>query len=314
MDRYELAWAAGFFDGEGWTGTSRSEQRRSIQTHARVNQADVNGVPAALTRFQVALGGLGRIGGPDRSVGRQDLYRWAVSSRADVELLQHLLMPWLGQVKLLQLATALERAAAPSRPVAPNDEWRAWAAGLYDAEGCSALLHHRTHDGYMAPEMSVTQSSRVGSPEVLRRFMAVVQAGAISGPYRQRLATMDVYRWKASARCDAERVIAELWPFLGPVKRIQAQRLLDTIAAQPDLPRGNPAWGRDKTHCVHGHEYATARLRPYVSRGRDERKRENQFCLACLREYARKQREKRRSAAEDDRRSISEPVMSYLLK
>jgi hypothetical protein len=166
----------------------------------------------------------------------------------------------------------------------------------------------------MTPELSVTQSSRVGSPEVLRRFMAIVHAGAISGPYAQRNATMAVYRWKTSARADAERVLALLWPFLGTVKRAQAQRLLDTLAAQPQLPRGNPAWGRDKTHCVRGHEYATARMRPYVSRGRNAQRRENQLCLVCLREYARGQRTKKRSAAEDDRRSLSEPAMSYLLK
>jgi hypothetical protein len=166
----------------------------------------------------------------------------------------------------------------------------------------------------MTPELSVTQSSRVGSPEVLRRFASIVQAGAISGPYVQRSATMLVYRWKASARADAERVIALLWPFLGSIKRAQAQQLLDTLAAQPILPRGNPAWGRDKTHCVHGHEYASARLRPYASRGIGVPRRENQLCLVCLREYARRQREKRRSAADDDRRSLSEPAHAYLLK
>lgn len=314
MDRYELAWAAGFFDGEGWAGANVTQGRRTTQPSARVNQADPDGVPAALLRFQSALGGLGRIGGPHREDGRIDLYRWHVSSRGDVELVHHLLAPWLGQVKLLEFSAAIQRAAATSRAAAPDDIWRAWAAGLYDAEGCSALLHHRTHDGYMTPELSVTQSSRSGPPEVLRRFAAIVQAGRISGPYTQRLATMDVYRWKASARGDVERVLSQLWPFLGPVKRRQAQRLLDTILAQPELPRGNPAWGHDKTHCVNGHEYATARLRPYVSRGRDRPPRANRFCLVCLREYARRMRLKKRSAAGDDRRSISEPAVSYLLK
>ncbi len=172
----------------------------------------------------------------------------------------------------------------------------------------------RTHAGYLTPELSVTQSSRVGSPEVLMRFAAIVGAGSISGPYAQRGATMPVFRWKAAARRDVERVIAELWPFLGDTKRVQAQRLLDTLAAQPDLPRGNPAWGSHKTHCVKGHEYATARIRRYVPRGRGVPRRENQSCLACLREYARRRRETKGSATDDDRRSLSEPGLRYLLK
>jgi hypothetical protein len=308
MDRHELAWAAGFFDGEGWA----AKKKRGVQ--ARINQADPNGIPAVLLRFQSALGGLGRIGGPTQKPDRKDLYRWSVSSRADVELVFQLLRPWLGPVKLLQLSRATGRAVSSAAAAARDDHWRAWAAGLFDGEGCSSLLNHRSHAGYMTAELSVTQSSLVGSPEVLRRFGVVVGVGHISGPYSQRNATMDVYRWKAGALDDVERVIAELWPWLGDVKRAQAQRVLDVLHSQPELPRGNPAWGNRKTHCINGHEYATARLRPYVSHGVGTPRRENQQCLVCLRDYARKQRDKKKSAADDDRRSISEYAQRYLLK
>ena len=88
VDRYELAWAAGFFDGEGWADLARQEGRRTGQPMARVNQADPDGVPEVLVRFQRALGGIGTIGGPRVEEGRIDLYRWHVSSRGDVELLR----------------------------------------------------------------------------------------------------------------------------------------------------------------------------------------------------------------------------------
>jgi hypothetical protein len=309
MDRHELAWAAGFFDGEGWAAKNKT---RGVQ--AQINQADEKGVPEALTRFQAALGGLGRIGGPTRAPKRKDIYRWVVSSRVDVQLLLELLTPWLGPIKLLQLCRATGWAVSATEATRGDDVWRAWAAGLFDGEGCSALLRHRTHAGYMTGELSVTQSSLVGSPEVLRRFEVIVGAGHISGPYPQRSATMDVYRWKTAALADLERVVAELWPWLGEVKRTQARRVLDVLHAQSQLPRGNSAWGNRKTHCVNGHEYATARTRPYVSRGVGTPRRENQLCLVCLRDYARKQRRKRRSAADDDRRSISESAQVYLLK
>ena len=207
MDRHEFAWAAGFFDGEGWANRSG----RGVQS--RINQADDDGVPPVLLRFQAALDGVGAIG-PYRKPERQDLCSWTVSKRGDVILVLRLLQSWLGSVKLLQLATATdETVPAAAEPAAKNDLWRAWAAGLFDGEGSSYLLKHRTHPGYLVGELAVTQSSLVGSPEVLRRFAAVVEAGYIAGPFVQRSATKDVYRWKAGARSDVEKVVAGLWPW-----------------------------------------------------------------------------------------------------
>src|SRR5262249_39921668 len=154
-----------------------------------------------------------RIGGPHVENGRQDLYRWEVSSRVDVELLQHLLLPWLGQVKLLEFALALERSAATSRRATRSDEWRGWAAGLYDGEGSTYLTKHRTHPGYRVAEARVTQGSRGGPPEVLKRFATVVEVGGLYGPYRQRGANLDVYRWNTSARANVEHAMAVLWPW-----------------------------------------------------------------------------------------------------
>ncbi len=284
MDRHALAWAAGFFDGEGWAGKSNRG------TQARINQAGPNGIPAVLLRFQAALE-LGTLAGPVCKPDRQDIYSWTVSSRDDLSLAQQLLRPWLGEVKLLQFATALGQAFDVQSAAMPHDDlWRAWAAGLFDGEGSSYLLKHRTHPGYRVGELALTQSSLVGSPEVLRRFIAIVQAGYVAGPFVQRNANLDVYRWKAGARDDVERVLALLWPWLGQVKRMQAQVMLDVMRSQPALPRGNPAWGNRKTHCVNGHEYATARIRPFVGRGKNEERRDSKQCLVCLRDYARMQR------------------------
>jgi len=297
MDRYELAWAAGFFDGEGWANAVAAEGRRTRQPQARVNQADPNGVPAVLLRLQAALGGLGRLGGPYVDAGRQDLYRWEVSSRGDVELLHHLLLPWLGEVKLLELGVALARTSARSRAAIAIDEWRAWAAGLYDGEGSTYLTNHRTHLGYRNAEARITQGSVGGSPEVLRRFLTVVEVGRLYGPYRQVIGHQDVYRWNGSARSDVEKCLSALWPWLGPVKRAQAEAVFAVTRSQPVLPRGREEWGRYKTHCINGHEYATARIRPYVSRGVGLEPRDSHQCLQCAREQARERRKQKKPSA-----------------
>jgi len=69
VDSRELAWAAGFFDGEGWSGLSQEAGRRTGQPQARINQADPNGVPEVLRRFRSSVG-FGRIGGPYEKDGR----------------------------------------------------------------------------------------------------------------------------------------------------------------------------------------------------------------------------------------------------
>jgi hypothetical protein len=225
MDRHELAWAAGFFDGEGWANAVAQAGRGTRQPHAQVNQSDREGIPAALERFH---------------------------------------------------------------------------RSLYDGEGCSCLLDHRSHSGYKVPELSVTQSSADGQPEVLVGFRDVVNAGHIDGPIHQTEPWLPVYRWKSGALHDVRLVLDRIWPWLGPVKRAQAQTMLQVLDTQPLLPRGNPAWGNRKTHCVNGHEYAAARIGLYVPRRGGTQPRDSHQCLVCMRDSAR-ERYKRKRTIDDGR-------------
>ncbi len=56
MDRTELAWAAGFWDGEGSAYLTGSRDRATKQPQARMDQSSTTGVPEVLIRFQKALG------------------------------------------------------------------------------------------------------------------------------------------------------------------------------------------------------------------------------------------------------------------
>ena len=312
MDRYELAWAAGFFDGEGWANTVRQRGRSTGQPHAQINQAGSDGVPEVLVRFQKAVGGLGHLGGPYTASGRRPIYRWIASSRDDVEVLHHLLLPWLGAVKSTALANALERMSPPSRDVTcASDEWRAWAAGLFDGEGSICLLDHRSRANYRIGEICVTQSSLAATPEVLHRLLVITGMGHINGPYAQPGARGSIYRWKVTTQSEITPTMSVLLPWLGHVKKAQTTLVLDVLRSQPPLLRGNPAWGNRKTHCVRGHEYATARLRPFVARGGGEQPRDNEQCLQCAREQARARRAEKGSAAKDGGRSIADRAVTY---
>ena len=287
MDRTELAWAAGFFDAEGWAAAVKNRTR--TQPHAQINQTDPIGIPEVLTRFRAAVGA-GRIRGPKQKEHRVDLYHWVASSRGDVTCAFGLLAPWLGAVKTAQFVDAVGPVALLQREEQSSaDEDRAWAAGLFDGDGSTYFAKHKTHPGYVRAEMAVTQSSRTGVPEVLIRFRDLVGAGGISGPFGGNEVWEPVYRWKAHKLWEIDAIADMLWPWLGSVKRLQASTVIASVAAQAPLPRGNPAWGNRKTHCINGHEYDTARVRPYRARSvGGSARRASQQCLACLREFARR--------------------------
>jgi len=258
---------------------------------AQINQSGVEGVPEVLRRFRDAVG-VGRIGGPKIEEGREPRYWWGASSRRDVTRTGDLIGPWLSGQKRAQFATAVGMYF--DRP--PVDTF-SWAAGLFDAEASTSLTAHNSHHGYKVIESSITQGG-ASTPEELCRFASSVRRGRVYGPYEQEGANAPIYRWRAFTVDDVRSVLHVILPWLGAVKRWQAFAAIALIDGQPALPRGRPDWGSHKTHCVHGHEYATARIRPYVSRGRSTPVRENHRCLTCLRELARLKRASENAAGD----------------
>lgn len=286
MDRLELAWAAGFFDGDGWT--ARVIHRHTGRAVAQINQAGANGVPEVLVRFQAAVDGVGHIRGPKRKKDRQDLYWWFSTKRVAIEDVGRLIGPWLCSDKAAQFRNSVGLDTMPIERTATEE--LAWAAGFFDAEGSVCSLKHRTHEGYRLIEASLTQGCPFGVPPELTRFLRAVGVGHVNGPMIQAGATEPIYRWKSARLVDVQATMDLLEPWLGEVKRRQAAQVIAIVGGQPRLPRGNPAWGSHKTHCVHGHEYESARVRPYGSRGVGLQRRANKQCLACSREQARARR------------------------
>ncbi|TMD58706.1 MAG: hypothetical protein E6I87_11670 [Chloroflexi bacterium] len=226
-DRLERAWAAGFFDGEGWAGTSG----RGL--FAQINQADPSG-----------------------------------------------------------MATLAVKGAASAWESAPMGERTAWAAGLFDGEGWTGLFEYSSRPGYYSVELGITQSGRDEIPQVLRRIAELAGRGHFYGPYHGDPRHKPVHRWKTFGAENVSAVLHLLLPRLGKVKRDQARLALGTVFGQPALARGNPAWGAYKTHCVNGHEYATARVRPYRPRKAGaKQRRDSKQCLICSREQARARRQ-----------------------
>jgi hypothetical protein len=104
----ELAWAAGFFDGEGCTYLS-SKTAKNKYTHISISQTE-KGLEC-LYRFQKALGGVGYF--HERKINNPNWSRsffLYIQKQSEVEKVLKLLWPWLSEMKKSQAQKALSQA------------------------------------------------------------------------------------------------------------------------------------------------------------------------------------------------------------
>ena len=103
VNTHELAWAAGFYDGEGSTVIGR--QGRTPQLRVQLAQID----PQVLERFKAAVGGLGNITGPYKSRSPKHKEKWIYfSSRFEhAQAVIALLWRFLSPVKREQALKAM---------------------------------------------------------------------------------------------------------------------------------------------------------------------------------------------------------------
>lgn len=111
----ERAWAAGFFDGEGWASAARYSRRTGGMTSTPTIGVGQNS-PELLERF-LAIVGVGSIKGP---YGKAAMYAFTAHGLAKVETVWAVLGPYLGQKKADQIGRVIAdareyRSTHPSR-------------------------------------------------------------------------------------------------------------------------------------------------------------------------------------------------------
>jgi hypothetical protein len=132
----------------------------------------------------------------------------------------------------------------------------AWAAGLFEGEGCISL----SNKGGPAARLSVSMTDE----DVIRRFHKVVRVGYVYKTALRNPRYKQQWCWSAHSHEACQFVIAMLWRWLGSRRRGRAHEVLKTYNGAPR--RG---WHHArKTHCKHGHEFSQQNtiLRRYKDR------------------------------------------------
>jgi len=106
VDTHELAWAAGFFDGEGSIG---SYDPQSLRLSVSQKQ------PELLNRFRDTMWGMGIVVGPYYTQHSNGIYQYQLNGFAKVQQAVALLWPYLGPYKKEQSSKAIAKYL---------DQWR----------------------------------------------------------------------------------------------------------------------------------------------------------------------------------------------
>lgn len=103
----------------------------------------------------------------------------------------------------------------------------AWAAGLFEGEGCITICnvkdrHHRLP--LLRLQVQMTDS------DVVERFARIVACGSVSPELRfGRPHHKPTYRWLVSSRAECERLLLMFLPYFGERRLRRAHEMLEEI-------------------------------------------------------------------------------------
>lgn len=158
-----------------------------------------------------------------------------------------------------------------------NEALIAWAAGLFEGEGCWNVYRPRGKTQVQA-RLAMTD------PDAVRRFAAVMGFGTVRARASRRPHEKPLTEWYTQKRENVRTMIALFLPYLGERRR---QRALEILALGEVRPHG------ERTHCPQGHPYVGGNLRVETNvRGTPIRR-----CVTCRRAQDRERMRRRRAAA-----------------
>jgi hypothetical protein len=235
MNDGDLAWVAGYLEGEGWFSLFNCNNPRfGLYQYPRVacTSTDLD----VLQRLQ-RLSGVGRIvGRKPREPHHAPPWQWTVSkSREAVELMEAI-YPHLGQRRRAKIDELLDIAGRPRtlRISGRSLDRRAWVAGFLEGEGAFywVIFQKGKYGPYYYPRVGASSTDQ----DVIERLPEYSGAGQITGPYPRKPPQKTVWYWTVTNRDDAIALMQEMYPYMGERRRARIDEVLDFVGRQPRKP------------------------------------------------------------------------------
>lgn len=144
--------------------------------------------------------------------------------------------------------------------------WAAWAAGLFEGEGCFFVNKIRKHGCvYRYPCASLKMTDE----DVVRRFHTVVGVGKVWRKPEPREGWKPLWDWRCHGHNDTLYVLTLLKPYLGARRQETARKVFGD--GPPPLPKKPPVHGtrakqRTGCRCVQCRAFHAARIRKQRSK------------------------------------------------
>jgi hypothetical protein len=130
-----------------------------------------------------------------------------------------------------------------------NPQGIAWAAGLFEGEGCLNVYRRARRGKTSGMTGSVQINLGTTDLDVVERFAQIVGVGAICRDIKPvRPEWKPMHKWSAYGFEKVQYVVAMFWPWLGERRRAKAREVL--LAARYVQRKG------DRQSCPNGHSYA----------------------------------------------------------
>lgn len=100
-----------------------------------------------------------------------------------------------------------------------GNEQLAWAAGLFEGEGCFSTRH-------CGSDRSLVARLKMTDEDVVRRFFEIVQVGNVTGPYT-KVGRKPVWIWQTGSFEGVQFTVAIFWKWLHARRRHRAKELLE---------------------------------------------------------------------------------------
>lgn len=256
----DLAWLAGFWDGEGCVRSAKTNTTFAYPIFT-MSQAGSEGRELCERVHRITDVG-GKIDGPfKRKSPYTDVYMFRANGYPRVATMTIACWPWLSRTKKDQALAALnafhdhasgrrQRADLTTdfladalvnreRPTTRREDL-AWLAGFWDGEGCCSSLNTVNSRSY--PVFTLSQAGPEN--EALCRRVAAIVGGpaSVSGPYVQRNEWNPQWKVRIGGHERVQSMTAACWHWLSRTKRDQAARVLGAY-------RENHAPRFQRTHC-----------------------------------------------------------------
>ena len=110
-----------------------------------------------------------------------------------------------------------------------KNEELAWAAGIFDGEGCVTASYGGKNGRRHTRASLVVSIGQSGDTEILDKFCEIVGLGKVRGPYKKlKPHHLDRYVWNASGS-NGHAVMKMLRPYLSTPKLSKYDRLFEEV-------------------------------------------------------------------------------------